>query len=83
MLPAIMSPDEDLGALLEPDQAEAVEQRDRERPIPGGEPDCPVCGERMIRRVERHPAPRSDDSPFRVRLVCGAENCRRWTVYDW
>lgn len=74
---------ERLGALLDPSQAEEIQALDREKPIPGGEPDCPCCGSRMIRRVERHPAPRSDASPFRVRLVCSSPACRSWTVYDW
>lgn len=78
-----MARDDNLGRLLAPEQADRVEAADRENPIPGGEPSCPACGADMIRRVERHPAPRSDDSPFRVRLVCSDEACRRWTVYDW
>lgn len=78
-----MARDDNLGRLLSPEQAHGVEEADRENPIPGGEPSCPACGAAMIRRVERHPAPRSDASPFRVRLVCSDEACRRWTVYDW
>lgn len=78
-----MASDDDLGPLLDPREADELESADRENPTPGGEPACPACGARMIRRVERHPAPRSDDSPFRVRLVCSSGDCRRWTVYDW
>jgi len=78
-----MSPADNLGPLLGPGQAEAVEAADRENPIPRGSPDCPECGAPMVRRVERHPSPRADDSPFRVRLICSSEECRRWTVYDW
>lgn len=78
-----MALDDNLGPLLDPEQAEELEAADRERPIPGGEPECPACGEEMIRSVEKHPAPRAGGSPFRVRLVCPAEECRRWTVYDW
>lgn len=78
-----MTFDENLGPLLEPEQAEELERRDREKPGPGGEPGCPHCGSAMVRLVEEHPAPRGDDSPFRVRLVCSSSDCRRWTVYDW
>lgn len=78
-----MALDDDLGPLLDPEQAEELEAADREHPIPGGEPTCPACGAEMIRSVEERPAPRADDSPFRVRLVCSSEGCRRWTVYDW
>lgn len=75
--------DDNLGPLLDPEQAEELEEADREQPIPGGEPWCPACGTEMLRSVEAHPAPRSDGSPFRVRLVCRDGSCRRWTVYDW
>ena len=75
--------DDNLGPLLDPEQAKELEEVDREQPIPGGEPTCPACGSGMVRSVEKHPAPRAGGSPFRVRLVCGAESCRRWTVYDW
>lgn len=75
--------DDDLGPLLEPGQAEELERRDRDHPGPGHEPPCPVCGEPVVRRVEEHPAPRADDSPFRIRLVCSDPDCRAWTVYDW
>ena len=72
-----------LGPLLDPDVADSLEADDRRRPVPGGEPDCPLCGTKMLRRVERHPAPRGGESPFRVRLICVAEECGAWTVYDW
>lgn len=78
-----MALDDNLGPLLDTEQAEELEAADRDRPIPGGEPECPACGEEMVRSVEKHPAPRADGSPFRVRLVCSAADCRRWTVYDW
>lgn len=78
-----MAFDDNLGRLLDAEQAAELETRDRAKPGPGAEPDCPVCGSDMVRLVERHPAPRSDDSPFRVRLLCSSEECRRWTVYDW
>lgn len=71
------------GRLLDPWKAEAVEADDRKKPIPGGEPDCPLCGSDMIRHVEKHPAPRGGSSPFRVRLTCSSEECGAWTVYDW
>lgn len=71
------------GPLYTPDQAERLERVDRDNPIPGSEPECPVCDARTVRIVEAHPAPRSDDSPFRVRLICGNDDCRRWTVYNW
>jgi len=72
-----------LGPLLETEQSEALEAHDREHSGPGGEPDCPLCSTGMVRLVETHRGPRSDDSPFRVRLVCGSDGCRAWTVYDW
>lgn len=72
-----------LGPLLQAEQGEALEAHDREHAGPGGEPACPVCDCPMARLVEEHRAPRSDDSPFRVRLVCSSEECRAWTVYDW
>lgn len=78
-----MTTDDNLGPLLDAEQAEALEALDRRKPAPGGEPDCPVCGSSMVRLVEKHPAPRADDSPFRVRLVCSSSTCGRWTVYDW
>ena len=71
------------GPLLDPEQSTRLEEDDRKRPIPGGEPECPLCGSALTRHVEKHPAPRGGGSPFRVRLVCSAEECRAWTVYDW
>jgi len=71
------------GALLDPAASDRLEGEDRKKPIPGGEPDCPRCETKMIRRVERYPAPRGGSSPFRVRLVCPNERCGAWTVYDW
>jgi hypothetical protein len=71
------------GALLDPEASDRLEAEDRKKPIPGGEPACPRCEGRMIRRVERHPAPRGGSSPFRVRLVCPNLRCGAWTVYDW
>ena len=69
--------------LLDPIVASRVEEEDRKRPIPGGEPECPACGAKMVRRVERYPAPHGGSSPFRVRLVCPEGSCGAWTVYDW
>ena len=69
--------------LLDPIVASKVEEEDRKRPIPGGEPECPSCGKKMARRVERYPAPHGGSSPFRVRLVCSEGSCGAWTVYDW
>lgn len=74
---------EGLGPLLPAEEAMKVEKADRARPIPGGEPECPTCGSKMARMVEQHSAPRSDESPFRVRLVCTSDECGSWTVYDW
>jgi hypothetical protein len=71
------------GALLDPAASDRLEAEDRKKPIPGGEPDCPRCKTKVIRRVERYPAPRGGPSPFRVRLVCPNERCGAWTVYDW
>ena len=71
------------GPLLDFELATELEKRDRGKAIPGGEPPCPVCGSKMIRHVERYPAPRGGTSPFRVRLACPDEACRAWTVYDW
>ncbi len=65
------------------ENAAELERLDREKPIPGSEPSCPVCDHKVARLVERHPAPRADDSPFRVRLICTNPDCQRWTVYDW
>lgn len=74
---------DDLGPLFSAKDAEELERVDRENPIPGSEPACPICENRLLRVVEAHPAPRTDDSPFRVRLVCTNDDCGRWTVYDW
>lgn len=78
-----MAFDDNLGRLIDPDRARRLEESDRENPIPGGAPGCPLCGSGMTRHVEKHPAPRAGSSPFRVRLVCSSEECRGWTVYDW
>jgi hypothetical protein len=77
-----MNDNEQVGQLYDADHAAQLERADREHPIPGSEPHCPVCGSRTARLVEAHPAPVSD-SPFRVRLVCTNVECRRWTVYSW
>lgn len=74
---------QDYGPLYSERDAAELERLDRENPIPGGEPSCPLCDHRLMRIVETHPAPRSDDSPFRVRLVCTDDDCGRWTVYTW
>ncbi|TDJ48924.1 MAG: hypothetical protein E2O48_01690 [Gemmatimonadetes bacterium] len=71
------------GMLLGPEQAQAAETADRNKPVPGGEPACPECASTMLRHVEKHPAPRAGSSPFRVRLVCSSEDCGAWTIYDW
>lgn len=71
------------GSLLDPEASESLEADDRKRPVPGGEPGCPLCGTSMVRRVERHPAPRGGKSPFRIRLECPEDDCGAWTVYDW
>lgn len=73
----------DYGPLFEAEQAGQLQRDDRANPIPNAEPPCPVCNCKIVRLVEAHPAPRSDSSPFRVRLVCTNEDCRRWTVYNW
>ena len=78
-----LDPDESTGALLDPAASDRLEAEDRNKPIPGGEPNCPRCGTKVTRRVERYPAPRGGSSPFRVRLVCPNEQCGAWTVYDW
>jgi hypothetical protein len=73
----------DPGTLFDAQHAADLERADRQNPIPGGEPPCPVCGGKLARMVEAHQSPDSGDSQFRVRLVCTADNCRRWTVYNW
>ncbi len=74
---------DDFGPLFEAGHAEQLQREDRSNPIPSGEPPCPVCSGKIARLVEAHPAPRTDDSPFRVRLVCTNDECRRWTIYNW
>ncbi|MDE2877676.1 hypothetical protein [Candidatus Palauibacter soopunensis] len=71
------------GPLLDFEAGQTLERRDRKHAGPGGEPDCPRCETRMVRCVEQHRAPRSDDSPFRVRLACPATDCGAWTSYNW
>ena len=71
------------GPLYEAAHAAELERADRENPIPGGEPPCPICESKTVRLVEAHQGPASTGSPFRVRLVCSNEECRRWTVYSW
>jgi len=73
----------ELGTLYEEKQAAELERADRNNPIPGGEPACPVCGAKLARLVEAHQAPSAGTSPFRVRLICSNEECRRWTIYNW
>lgn len=73
----------ELGPLFEAAHAVELERADRANPIPSGEPPCPVCGGKLNRLVEAHHGPASTGSPFRVRLVCSADECRRWTVYNW
>jgi len=73
----------DLGPLYESRLAAELERADRENPIPGGEPPCPVCSAKTTRLVEEHQSPHLGTSPFRVRLVCSNRECRRWTVYNW
>ena len=75
--------EENIGPLLDAEQGDALEARDREHSGPGGEPTCPRCESPMVRMVEEHRAPRGDDSPFRVRLVCTGSECGAWTVYNW
>ncbi len=75
--------EDNLGPLLDHEQGEALERHDRKHSGPGGEPDCPRCGAKMVRKVEEHRAPRSDESPFRVRLLCPKRECGCWTHYDW
>ncbi len=79
----MMNESTDLGPLYEARHAAELERADRENPIPGGEPNCPLCGGRTARSVEAHHGPHTGPSPFRVRLVCSNDECRRWTVYSW
>ncbi len=78
-----MTSPEDAGPLYEADHAAKLIEADRGNPIPGGEPACPVCGAKTVRRVEEHQSPTNGGSPFRVRLACTNDDCRRWTVYNW
>ena len=78
-----MADSNDSRPLYDVGQAAELERLDREKPIPGGEPSCPVCGSRTFRLVEAHPAPRNDESPFRVRLICRNDECQRWHIYNW
>lgn len=71
------------GTLYTAHHARQLEQADRGNPIPGSEPSCPVCGAKTARSVEAHQSPASGTSPFRVRLVCTNDDCRRWTIYNW
>ena len=73
----------ELGSMYEARHSSELERLDRENPIPGGEPACPLCEGKISRLVEAHPSPHTGTSPFRVRLVCGNQDCRRWTVYSW
>ena len=81
--PEAVAEDATPGPLLDPEEAEALEAHDRAHSGPGGEPECPRCGTKMVRKVEAHRAPRADDSPFRVRVVCPSPACGVWTVYNW
>lgn len=78
-----MEHDDNLGRMLDYEQGAALERLDREHPTAGGEPECPACSTRMARHVEQHLAPRSDASPFRVRLICPSPECACWTIYNW
>lgn len=78
-----MNDSNDLGPLYEAEHSRQLEAADRDNPIPGGEPVCPVCGAKTTRLVEAHHAPGPENSAFRVRLICSNNDCRRWTVYDW
>ncbi len=78
-----MTPTDNAGPLYEADQAAELIEADRGNPIPGGEPACPVCGTKTVRLVEEHQSPTNGGSPFRVRLICSNDECRRWTVYNW
>ncbi len=71
------------GPLLGDKESQALESYSRRHPGIGGEPTCPRCETAMVRRVERYPAPRSDSSPFRVRLDCPHPECRAWTLFNW
>ena len=75
--------DAEFGPLLGFEEGQALESHDRRHSGPGGDPECPRCGKTMVRSVELHRAPRSDNSPFRIRLVCASTDCRAWTAYNW
>ncbi|MFV1988253.1 MAG: hypothetical protein ACC682_13295 [Gemmatimonadota bacterium] len=75
--------EQNLGPLLDQEKGEALETHDRKHSGPGGEPTCPLCDSPMVRLVEERRAPRADDSPFRVRLICTSDECGAWSVYDW
>lgn len=78
-----MTDREELGPMYDLGQAKALEAADRQNPIPGGEPVCPVCGSKIVRLVEQHKSLTTGKSPFRIRLLCSNDDCGRWTVYDW
>lgn len=73
----------EVGPLLGFEEGQALKRRDRKHPGQGGDPKCPRCSATMVRSVELHRAPRSDNSPFRIRLVCPSADCQAWTVYNW
>ncbi|MEE9133418.1 MAG: hypothetical protein V3U13_07645 [Gemmatimonadota bacterium] len=73
----------DVGVLYESAHTAELERADRENPIPGAEPPCPVCGAKTTRLVLEHQSHHTGTSPFRVRLVCSNQECRRWTIYNW
>ena len=73
----------ELDLMYEARHSAELERLDRANPIPGGEPPCPLCESKISRLVETYPSPHTGPSPFRVRLVCSNQDCRRWTVYAW
>ena len=73
----------EVGPLLGFEEGQTLERYDRKHPGQGGDPKCPRCSATMVRSVELHRAPRSDNSPFRIRLVCSSDDCMVWTVYNW
>ena len=73
----------EVGPLLGFEEGQTLERYDRKHPGQGGDPRCPRCSATMVRSVELHRAPRSDNSPFRIRLVCSSTECKAWTVYNW
>ena len=74
---------DELGPMYEAPHSAELERLDRQNPIPGGEPQCPLCEGKISRLVEAYPSPQAGPSPFRVRLICSNPDCRRWTVYPW